>query len=208
MLCDEWRKCCRACLKDVQAINDVGLCVKCRSFENLTEEKREQVQKGARCIDVINKSPKMIPKLALESKYNFEHVVAYDYESETIHDQRNYIQGATNIAWCHRLEGAPRQGARVFDCFNCKTHAYFVEQQYPAIPLIEQLIQCSLNYRGTPTFTLIAHNGTGYDHLHLFKDLAQFEKISNYQIQYSKIRSEGVKTRYAEITFIYKGSRL
>jgi hypothetical protein len=63
--------------------------------------------------------------------------------------------------------------------------------------MIEKLIQCSLNYNGTPTFTMIAHNGTGYDHFHVFKDLAQFEKTTDYEIQYSKIRSEGVKTRYA-----------
>jgi len=125
-----------------------------------------------------------------------------------IHDAKNYTQGATSIAWCHRLQGASQKGARVFDYCTCKTHAYFVVQQYPAIPMIEHFIQCSLNYSGTPTFTLIAHNGTRYDHFHLFKDLAQFKKTTDYEIQYSKIRSKGVKTRYAEITFIYKGSRV
>ena len=74
--------------------------------------------------------------------------------------------------------------------------------------MIKKLIQCSLEYNGTPIFTMIAHNGQGYDHFHLFKDLAQFEKTTDYDLQYSKIRSEGVKTRYAEITVIYKGSRV
>ena len=131
----------------------------------------------------------MILKLGTKSKHTFKHVVAYDYEGEMIQDAKSYTQVATSIAWCHRLTGAPQKGARVFDYCNCKTHAYFVEQQYPAIPMIKQLIQCSLEYNGVPTFTLIAHNGTGYDHFHLFKYLAQFEKTTDYEVQYSKIRS-------------------
>jgi len=67
VLCDQCRRRCRACLKEVDDLNDVGLRVKWKSFDNLTKEQREKAQKGARCIDVINKTPKMIPKLALKS---------------------------------------------------------------------------------------------------------------------------------------------
>jgi len=74
-----------------------------------------------------------------------------------------------SIAWCHRLNGAPLKNERVFDYCRVKTHAYYVEQAYPAIPMIEQLIQCALNYGKVPTFTLIAHNAIGYNHFHLFK---------------------------------------
>ena len=55
VLCDECRRCCRACLKEVDKINDGGLCVKCKSFDNLTKEQHEKIKKGARCIDVIKK---------------------------------------------------------------------------------------------------------------------------------------------------------
>jgi hypothetical protein len=53
VLCDECKMSCRACLKEVDKLNDAGLCVTCRSFDNLTKEQREEVKKGARCIDVI-----------------------------------------------------------------------------------------------------------------------------------------------------------
>jgi len=119
-----------------------------------------------------------------------------------------FRQGPTSIAWCHRLNGAPQKNARVFDYCGAMTHAYYVAQQYPAIPMIEQLIKCASNYKKIPTPTLIAHNGTEYDHFHLFKDLAQFEKTTDYEVKYNKIRNEGVKTRYAEITFIYNSSRV
>ena len=90
--------------------------------------------------------------------------------------------------------------ARVFALQNIKTQAYYVEQAYPAIPMIQHLIQCALNYSKTPTFKLISHNGTGYDHFYLRKDLAQFERITDYEVRYNKIRAEGSKARYAEIT--------
>ena len=142
MLCYGCKKSCRACFKEVDKLNDVGLCVKCRSFDNLTKEQREQVKEGARCIDVINKTAKMSPKLALKFKWDCRHVVPYDYEGEMTHDQRNYIQRVTSIVWCHRLQGSPQKGARVFHYRGCDTYAYFVEQRHPALPMIEQLIQC------------------------------------------------------------------
>jgi hypothetical protein len=83
-------------------------------------------------------------------------------------------------------------------------HTYVMSNKNtPAIPMIEQLIQCASNYDKTITFMLIAHNGTEYDHFHLFKDLAQFEKTTEYEIKYNKIRKEGIKTHYVEVTFIY-----
>ena len=45
VLCDECGKCCRACLKEVDTLNEVGLCDKCRSFDNVTKKQRELVQK-------------------------------------------------------------------------------------------------------------------------------------------------------------------
>ena len=59
------------------------------------------------------------------------------------------------------LNGEAPKTARVFDYCGAKTHAYYVEQVYLAILMIEQLIQCALNYEKTPTLTLITHNGTG-----------------------------------------------
>jgi len=149
VLYDECKKSCRACLKEVDKLNDAGLCVKCPSFDNPTKEQREQVKKGAGGTDVMNKSPELVPKLTKKSKWNLIHFVAYCYEGEMIHKDRSFTQGETIIAWCHMLNGAPQKDARVFHYCDIKTHAYYAEQAYPAIPMMEQLIQCSLNYSKT-----------------------------------------------------------
>ena len=189
-------------MKETTKLNNVGLCHQCKSLDNLTKEKREEVKKGARCIDVINKCLRMITKLATKSKRNSTHVVAYDYEGEMIYDRRRYFQNATTLAWCHRLNGAPKRTQGSSITVELKhTHVMTSKNTRP-IPMIEQLNQCASNYDKPPTFMLVAHNGTGHDDFHLFKDLAQFEQTTDYRIRYNKIRKEGIRNRYVEITFI------
>jgi len=74
--------------------------------------------------------------------------------------------------------------------------------------MIEQLIHCAQAHSDVPTNTLIAQNGTGYYHFRLFKDLAQLEKTKDSDIDYNKIRKEGIKTRHLIITFIYNSYRI
>jgi hypothetical protein len=68
-----------------------------------------------------------------------------------LHDTRSYIQGATSIAWCHSLEEVEDRKTRVLNFAigagityqNIKTQPFYVEQEYPAIAMIEQLITCA-----------------------------------------------------------------
>jgi len=86
-------------LKETISLNNVGLCHKCKSFDNLTKEEREQVKKGGHCIDVINQSPRMITKLASRSKWNLTEVAGVVINQSPLQSKGLQLYATSNTAY-------------------------------------------------------------------------------------------------------------